>query len=1303
MNSGRFKLATSNANIFTDSYTNDLILQGESSLQKILVGVGTDVRSTIVINSNSVGIGTNIPLNTLDVRGNARFSQDQYIYGNIGIGTTNTLGNKLYVIGDIRNTGLFRTSNIYIEGDLTVMGTQTIVNTDVAITDQFTVSNIGTDTAVKIYQSGEQNMLEVYDDNKIAFVVANNSKIGIGTLTPSDTFQVWGNSIMTGNITVNCNLNIDKIANITGTVNCLSNIVITKTANISGSVNCYSNLDITGVVNCLSNINIDGKFFCDTVNNIILNYDVPDIIVNSYSSNTRYIELLIKKPSQDNDGFGNLIPHVDKLYVTYSNSKLGQTINITSNNIENIEILRIHTGETLYNQNWNSYSNIMDIYGLITASNYKLTLYYENYRGKSINNYIINSITLPVIGVPSLVQNLNTNIINSSNLNISFTTPLYTDSINNNNLSILKNYYLNYSAINSIKYDGIVHSNNYTLTTSNLLIENYKDIFYTGTLYKIDVCSRNENLNKYSSNITTYFYTGFDSNDFHTGSNLNDMILNNQNTTSYYPNNTYYAVDCGSNGPVSYFTTSSNIKLMSTTNSFYKYTVDSNIRLFYNPNPRNSNVGTITSKLDIVSKFGSNTLETLNLNIKQFNDNTQNIVTNNKYLGLRLTSLNTTSSYDLGNFFERSGLEITMNYNSKSSNNSYNKYNLNTKISLSNFSSWEIKNTSNLQFNTTKISNIQEGDITFEYYYNNLSNNCLLNSFSYTLSNYNTKYISGICNSSNYNLNYNITLSNVGNYWVVNPMLKITDINSISSFNKEITTSNNYYYQYQPIYSYLFYDMSTNNRTLTGNLPIYSSNTPYSNIENYSLDFNNVSQKTVVINNINDGIYGNWNRNYTINFWLYLCEYPSQTSILFLNSPNGNPTYSNGSISITTTGKIEYNCWLGNINTSITSLGLNTWNYITLIWTTTNNSTFIYINGILDSTKTNISVNYWGLGSFMINNNLPSNKFLMNDFRYSFNIKSTSIPTSPLTIDSDTFLLLKYDKLTTNPYTNYNYTSGLNNNILINLDKATLSNGLSTFSNNLIFKETDNFVVNSNVLYSNLDYNITGYSILNSNTSNVSIGLFQNDLNSLNHPHILINSSSNIYGKRVFADCLNITNYPAISIMDDYNNSSNITLTNYAKEAVLFNGYYYGENTSNTWKKNWSTLNTNSFDYSSVSITNTRWNLVKFTNINGSTTNLELTINDNSHNDKLIYIKYQSDELNYESPWFNGLSDYNGKSLYVNRVVDDDGIKDISKIDTQYLKYIKCIPLEDLTIYVFIGIPITNSESKYSTLSIMSI
>jgi hypothetical protein len=1299
MNTGRLKLATSNANIFTDSYTHDLILQGESSLQKILVGVGTNVHSTIVINSNSVGIGTNIPLNTLDVRGNARFSQDQYIYGNIGIGTTDTLGNKLYVIGDMRNTGLIRTSNIYIEGDMTVMGTQTIVNTDVAITDQFTVSNIGTDTAVKIYQSGEQNMLEVYDDNKISFVVANNSKVGIGTLTPSDTFQVWGNSIMTGNTTVNCNLNIDKIANITGTVNCLSNIVITKTANISGSVNCYSNLDITGVVNCLSNINIDGKFFCDIVNNIILNYDVPDVTVNSYSSNTRYIELLIKKPSQDNDGFGNLIPHVDKLYVTYSNSKLGQLTTITSNNIENIEILRIHTGETLYNQNWNSYSNVMDVYSLITASNYKLTLYYENYRGKSINDYIISSITPPTIGVPSLVQNLNTSIVNNSNLNIYFTAPSYTDSTNSNNLSILKNYYLNYSATSSIKYDGIIHSNNYTLTTSNLLIENYKNVFYTGTLYKIDVSSRNENLNKYSSNTTTYFYTGFDSNDFHTGSNLNDMILNDQNTTSYYSNNTYYAVDCGSNGPVSYFTTSSNIKLMSTTNSFYKYTVDSNIRLFYNPNPRNSNVGTITSKLDIVGHSSSNTLETLTLNIKQFNDNTQNILTNNSYLGLRLTSLNTTSTYDLGNFFERSGLEITMNYNNKSSNNSYNKYNLNTKISLSNFSSWGVSNTSNLSFNTTKISDIQEGDITFEYYYNNLTSNCLLNSFSYTLSNYNTKYISGICNSSNYSLNYNVTLSNVGNYWVVNPMLKITDTKSISSLYKEITTSNNYYYQYQPIYSYMIDDRSTNNYTLSGILPNISLNTPYSNIDNYSLDFTSSPHTYFDITRstyINSGAHD-------VEFWIYLSSYPSITSIIFADTNSGD-YITNFKVSITTTGYITvvalYNY---NTVTSLSNLNLNTWYFISITASSSTALLSIYINSIFSNSAPIPGYTcYTNPIYFKFNNISNYTNFLLNDFRYSKVIRSISNPTSPLTSDTNTLLLLQVDRTTNNPYTNYSYSTGLNNNILINLDKVTLSNGLSTYSNNLIFNETDNFIVNSNVLYSNLDYNITGYSILNSNTSNISVGIFQNDLNSLNHSHISINSSSNLYGKRVFANCSNITNYPAISLIGDYNNSSNITLNNYAKEAILYNGYYYGENTSNTWKKKWSSLNSNSFDYSSVSITNTRWNLMKFTGINGSTTNLQLTINDNSHNDKLIYIKYQSDELNYESPWFNSSNDYNGKSLYVNRT-NNDGIKDVSKVDTQYIKYVKCVPLEDLTVYVFVGIPITNLESKYSTLTITSI
>jgi hypothetical protein len=677
MSSGRFKLSKTNNDVFTDSFANDLILQADNQLQRILIGLGCNVHSTIGITSNSisisnmVGIGTTNPLEVLDVRGNARISSNQYVYGNVGIGTTNTLGNQLYIVGNTQTTGTFTASNIYIQGDMTIMGTQTVLNTDVSLTDQFVISNAGSDTALKVYQYGLQNTFETYYNDKLSLIVGNNGFVGIGTSTPNDTFEVYGNSLFSGNTTVNCNLNVTKITNLTDTLNCLSNV------NITGTANYNSNLIVEGIINCHSNVNITSNLYCPTINNIVLNYDVPNVIITNSSVNTRYIQYTLSNIKQDNDGFGNLIPHIDKLYVTYSNNTLGSNIIVGSNNIQNIKYLNIYSGSNSLNYTTTSTTNdTMNIYGLVSASNYTVSMYYQNYRGNSPSNTVINNVLTTTMGPPTIVQNL-TLTTDTSNLYINFNSPLYSDSINNQNVASISSYYMDYSACSSIKFGGVIHSNNYISNTNKFTISNYTTELYSGTLYKFQVYSKNDNLNSNSSIASNYFYTGFDSNKYPIGCNLNSLTFADGNT-SYYNFNTYYAIDCGSNGPVTSFISSSSnqTRLMNNSNLFYKYTTTSNLNLFYQPNPQNSNyVGTITGQLNIVTKTVNSNLETLIMNIKPFNSNNESSINNSKYLGLRLSNLNNSNNY-----FLYSGLEVSINYSSKASNASYNQYNYNCKF-----------------------------------------------------------------------------------------------------------------------------------------------------------------------------------------------------------------------------------------------------------------------------------------------------------------------------------------------------------------------------------------------------------------------------------------------------------------------------------------------------------------------------------------------------------------------------------------------------------------------------------------------
>jgi hypothetical protein len=104
-----------------------------------------------------------------------------------------------YVLGsNIRSVGDVQAQNITASGLLTasnirVLGDYVILDTITSNTEQMVITNDGTGPALKVTQTGANSIAEFYDDgNALAFKVANDGLIGIGTATPQAKLHVVG-------------------------------------------------------------------------------------------------------------------------------------------------------------------------------------------------------------------------------------------------------------------------------------------------------------------------------------------------------------------------------------------------------------------------------------------------------------------------------------------------------------------------------------------------------------------------------------------------------------------------------------------------------------------------------------------------------------------------------------------------------------------------------------------------------------------------------------------------------------------------------------------------------------------------------------------------------------------------------------------------------------------------------------------------------------------------------------------------------------------------------------------------------
>ena len=99
------------------------------------------------------------------------------------------------------NTARF-SQNVIVDGDLTVLGEATKLETKTTVFSSFEVHNVGETVAFKVTQTGSTDIAQFLDDSSTALVIKNGGNVGINTENPTEKLTVSGNISASGNVYV---------------------------------------------------------------------------------------------------------------------------------------------------------------------------------------------------------------------------------------------------------------------------------------------------------------------------------------------------------------------------------------------------------------------------------------------------------------------------------------------------------------------------------------------------------------------------------------------------------------------------------------------------------------------------------------------------------------------------------------------------------------------------------------------------------------------------------------------------------------------------------------------------------------------------------------------------------------------------------------------------------------------------------------------------------------------------------------------------------------------------------------------
>ena len=383
---------------------------------------------------NTLGFSTNgIERMKIDPSGNIDLKTMYIDFSNnyIGIGTT-TPNKKLHVKGDTR-----------IEGNLIVNGTTTIIDTNVATSEQLVITNDGTGPALIVNQIGLQPIIDIKSSNNSVIKINKDGYAGFGVIEPNAVIDISGSN--TTNILQLYQSGTGKIINSNSTNFYVSNTGSVVANLFSGSGSSLSNINSTNINSGTLLVNYGG-----TGNQTLL---INSVLVGNGTSAITQPNNLIWKNNKLGVGISdpNYNLHINGSGYFDTNNGI---ISLDNNDNSRLGFLKLNNNIPIIA----SANNSDIIFGIADNTKLSLATSYSEIMRISNNKNIGIGVTIP-----------QTQLDISGNINIS--NFLYKNGIQMNAFNAIRQSFK--STANQIEYDISVN-NLVTINTKNV------EVYYNG-------------------------------------------------------------------------------------------------------------------------------------------------------------------------------------------------------------------------------------------------------------------------------------------------------------------------------------------------------------------------------------------------------------------------------------------------------------------------------------------------------------------------------------------------------------------------------------------------------------------------------------------------------------------------------------------------------------------------------------------------------------------------------------------------------------------------------------------------------